>query len=219
MDNELRSSLTISLQVAAAATALVAICGTWAGRHLARREYRGKELVGGLTLLPLFLPPTVLGYYMTLLFGRRGPLGILAGTVGIDFTFTWLGAALASAAVAFPLMVQAARSAFEHIDRDLEDAAALDGAGRRKIFLHISLPLARNGLLSGVALTFARAIGEFGATLMIAGNIPGRTQTLPLAIYDAFTLGDDTLALHLALLLSGVSLAVILIGFRLGRSR
>jgi molybdate transport system permease protein len=219
VDQAVWSSLSISLKVAAASTLLVALLGTWTGRHLARGSYRGKEIVSSITLLPLFLPPTVLGYYMTLLFGRRGPIGEAAGAIGIEFTFTWLGAALASAAVAFPLMVQAARSAFEHIDRDLEDAAALDGAGRLRILLHIALPLARNGLLSGVALTFARAIGEFGATLMIAGNIPGRTQTMPLAIYDAFTLGDDALAFHLALLLTGVSLAVIVIGFHLGRSR
>ncbi len=209
----------ISLEVALAATVAVAILGGITGWHLARHRYPGRELVGGLSLLPLFLPPTVLGYYLTLLFGRRAPLGELLGRFGVEFTFTRLGAALASATVAFPLMVQASRAAFETIDRELEEAAALDGAGRRRVLLHVSLPLARNGLLGGMALAFARAMGEFGATLMLAGDIPGRTQTMPLAIYDAFTIGDDSLAFRLALLLTIVSLAVILIGFRLGRTR
>jgi molybdate transport system permease protein len=202
---EIWSSLAISLQVTAVATAVVAPLGGLTGWHLARRSYRGKEIVGGITLLPLFLPPTVLGYYLTLLFGRRGPIGGLLEPIGIEFTFTKLGAVLAGATVAF--------------DRELEDAAALDGAGRRQVLLRISLPLARNGLLAGVALTFARAIGEFGATLMLAGDIPGRTQTMPLAIYDAFTIGDDPLAFRLALVLTTLSLAVIVVGFRLGRAR
>lgn len=209
-------ALLISLKVASVATIIIALLGTLIGRHLARRRYRGKDLVDAATMLPLLLPPTVLGYYLTVIFGRRAPLGSFLASIGIEFTFTWLGAALASAVVALPLMVRASRSAFEGVDRDLEAAAAIDGAGHWGTFFHISLPLARNGLMGGVALAFARAAGEFGATLMLSGNIPGRTQTMPLAIYDAFTLGDDAAAMMMSLLLTGVSLVVIVISLRLG---
>ncbi len=203
------NALWLSLKVALVATFFVAVIGTFVGRHLARRRYRGKELLDAVTSLPLFLPPTVLGYYLTLLVGRRGALGGFLESIGIEFIFHWSGAALAGAVVAFPLMVRAARIAFQAVDRDLEDCAALDGAGRADTFFRIALPLARNGLMGGVALTFARAVGEFGATLMLAGNIPGRTQTMPLAIYDAFTLGDDEAALTMSLMLTGVSLVVV----------
>lgn len=211
------SALRLSLLVAATATLGVGIVGTWLGRHLARRRYRGKELLDAATSLPLFLPPTVLGYYLTLLAGRNGWFGPILSGLGIEVIFTWLGAALASAVVALPLMVRSARIAFESVDHDLEDCAALDGATHLQVLLQIVLPLARNGLTGGLALAFARAIGEFGATLMLAGNIPGRTQTMPLAIYDAFTVGDDHAAMTMSLILTGVSLVVVLLALRLGR--
>jgi molybdate transport system permease protein len=211
------SALRLSLLVATTATLGVGILGAWLGRHLARRRYRGKELLDAATSLPLFLPPTVLGYYLTILAGRNGWFGPVLSSLGIEIIFTWIGAALASAVVALPLMVRSARIAFEAVDGELEESAALDGATRFQILRHIVLPLARNGLAGGLALAFARAIGEFGATLMLAGNIPGRTQTMPLAIYDAFTVGDDHAAMTMSLILTSVSLTVVLLALRLGR--
>ena len=173
-------------------------------------------MLDALASLPLFLPPTVLGYYLTLLFGRSGPFGEALGGLGIEITFTWAGAAIAGAVVAFPLMVRSARIAFSSIDPELERAAELDGASRWNRWRYIILPLARSGLIGGLMLSFGRAIGEFGATLMIAGNIPGRTQTLPLAIYEAFTLGDDEAATIMAVILTGVSVVVVFVGLRRG---
>lgn len=209
--------LRLSLLVALTATFVVAIAGGALGRYLAVRDHVGKDFLDGLASLPLFLPPTVLGYYLTLLIGRNGPIGSLLDHAGIGLTFNWIGAAVASAIVAFPLMVRSARSAFEGIDPAIEECAALDGASRAERWRSIILPLARNGLTGGVVLAFGRAIGEFGATLMVSGNIPGRTQTLPLAIYDAFTVGDDRKAGILAALLTAVSLVVVILGLRLGR--
>jgi molybdate transport system permease protein len=212
-------ALLLSLLVAASATLVVALTGTLLGRWLSRRHHPLSDLVDGLASLPLFLPPTVLGYYLTLLVGRRTFIGGMLSDIGIEFTFTWLGAALASAVVAFPLMVRSARIAFEGIDRSLEESAALDGATRLGRWSHIVLPLARGGLAGGIVLAFARAVGEFGATLMLSGNIPGRTQTMPLAIYEAFTVGDDATASALSLLLTVISLVVVFVGLRLGRDR
>lgn len=208
--------LAISLKVALLATCIVAVVGTLLGRHLARRRYRGKALVDALVMSPMFLPPTVLGYYLTMVIRSRSPLGRFLASMDIEVMFTWWGAALASGVVALPLMVRSARIAFESVGRHFEEAAAIDGASRWATFAHIVLPLARNGLVGGIALTFARAIGEFGATLMVSGNIPGRTQTMPLAIYDAFTLGDDNTALLLSVILTAVSVVVVVISLSLG---
>ncbi len=213
------NALWLSLLVAAVASVVVAVIGTALGRHLAVRRYRGKELIDAFSSLPLFLPPTVLGYYLTVMLGRRSVLGSYLAEIGIEFTFTWLGAALAGAVVSFPLMVRAARIAFEGMVPELEESAGLDGASRWQTFWHITMPLARSGLIGGVVLAFARAIGEFGATLMVSGNIPGKTQTMPLAIYEAFVTGEDEVALMLSLILTGFSLVVVLIGLQLGRKR
>ena len=212
-------ALLLSLQVALVATAGAGVAGTLLGRYLARRHGFWPDLLDALASLPLFLPPTVLGYYLTILLGRNGPLGAPLQELGITFTFTWIGAAVAGMIVAFPLMVRSARIAFEAIDPELERAAELDGASRLDRWRHVVLPLARTGLAGGLMLSFGRAIGEFGATLMISGNIPGRTQTLPLAIYEAFTLGEDSAATIMALVLTGVSIVVVLVGLRLGRGR
>ncbi len=219
LTDTIRDPLLLSLLVASTATLVVGVSGGLLGRWLALRRNVGADLIDGLASLPLFLPPTVLGYYLTLLVGRRAPLGTFFSVFGIEFTFTWLGAALASGVAAFPLMVRSARIAFEGISQEVEDSAALDGAGRLARWRYILLPLARGGLAGGVVLAFARAIGEFGATLMLSGNIPGRTQTMPLAIYDAFTLGDDRTAAILSTILTAVSLVVVLIGLRLGRKK
>lgn len=213
------SALRLSLMVSALATALVAVTGTWAGWILARKEFRGRELVDALLSLPLVLPPTVTGYYLIVLLGRRGLLGgPLYDVTGLSLTFTWVACVIAGAVMAFPLMIRSARVAFEQLDRRHEIAAASLGHGRLSTFMRISLPLARRGLAAGVILAAARSLGEFGATLMIAGNIPGRTQTLPLAIYDAVISGEDGTALRLALLLTAVSVAVMIGAGRLGRT-
>lgn len=214
-------ALLLSLQVALVATVVVGVCGGLLGRIIARTAERGAttraDLLDAFASLPLFLPPTVLGYYLTLLFGRSGPLGRVLGEFGIAVTFTWIGAAIAGAIVALPLMVRSARIAFAAIDPEIERAAELDGASGLDRWRYVVLPLARSGLVGGLMLSFGRAIGEFGATLMVAGNIPGRTQTMPLAIYEAFTLGDDTAATTMAILLTLVSLLVVLTGLRTGR--
>jgi molybdate transport system permease protein len=212
------SALRLSLLVSALATVLVAVTGTWAGWILARREFRGRELLDALLNLPLVLPPTVTGYYLIVLLGRHGLVGgPIYRATGWSVTFTWVACVIAGAVMAFPLMVRSARVAFEQLDRRHEIAAASLGHGRLSTFLRVSLPLARRGLAAGVILAAARTLGEFGATLMIAGNIPGRTQTLPLAIYDAVISGEDRTALWLAVLLTSVSVAVMIGAGRLGR--
>jgi len=212
------SALRLSLLVSALATALVAVAGTWAGWILARRDFRGRELLDALLNLPLVLPPTVTGYYLIVLLGRHGLVGgPIYRATGWSVTFTWVACVIAGAVMAFPLMVRSARVAFEQLDRRHAIAAASLGHGRLSTFLRISLPLARRGLAAGVILAAARSLGEFGATLMIAGNIPGRTQTLPLAIYDAVISGEDRTALWLSVLLTSVSVAVMIGAGRLGR--
>jgi molybdate transport system permease protein len=212
-------ALSLSLLVATTATVLVAATGGLSGWLLARRRFRGREFVDALLNLPLVLPPTVTGYYLIVLLGRRGPVGRpLFEATGFSIPFTWVACAIAAGVMAFPLMVRAARVAFEEIDPRHELVAATLGHGRLSVLLRVSIPLARRGLAAGVVLSFARAAGEFGATLMLAGNIPGRTQTLPLAIYEAFMAGEDGTALVLSVLLTGVSVAVILVAGRLGRS-
>jgi molybdate transport system permease protein len=157
------------------------------------------------------MPPTVLGYYLIVLIGRRGWLGSwLLDTFGINLMFTWQGAVLASAVVAFPLVFKSARAAFEGVDSHLENAARTLGVSELGVFVRVTLPLAWRGILAGTMLAFARAMGEFGATLMVAGNIPGKTQTLSLAIYDAVQAGQDDLANFLVLLTSVVVIAILM---------
>jgi molybdate transport system permease protein len=212
------NALELSLLVALAATLVVAVVGTLAGWLLARRVFRGRELLDALLNLPLILPPTVTGYYLIVLLGRQGLLGEpLHALTGRSIPFTWVACVIAAVVMAFPLMVRAARVAFEEIDRRHEIVAASLGHGNVSIFFRVSVPLARRGLAAGTVLAFARALGEFGATLMLAGNIPGRTQTLPLSIYEAVMAGEDRSALLLSALLTGVSVIVVLLAGRLGR--
>jgi molybdate transport system permease protein len=178
------SAIRLSLQVAVTATIVSLPFGIALGYLLARRQFWGKSLVETFVSLALVLPPVVTGYLLLVLFGRRGWIGsVLDEWFGIHVVFTWKAAALASAVMAFPLMVRSIRVAFAEIDQRLEMAAGTLGAGRLETFARISLPLARRGILAGAVLAFARSIGEFGATVMVAGNLPGETQTIPLYIY------------------------------------
>jgi len=179
------SAIGLSLKVALTATVISFPFGIAFGYLLARRRFWGKGLVETLLSLPLVLPPVVTGYLLLVLLGRRGWIGsYLDQWFGFHLVFTWKAAALASAVMAFPLMVRSIRVAFAEVDTRLEKAARTLGAGRVETFARISLPLARRGILAGAVLAFARGIGEFGATVMIAGNIPGETQTIPLYIYS-----------------------------------
>lgn len=211
-------ALKLSFLVVGVATLVVAAAGTALGFLLAKREFRGKDLVDAALTLPMVLPPTVTGYYLILLLGRRGLLGgPLYHLTGWSVTFTWMAAAIASTVVALPLMIKSARAAIESVDIDYEIASCLMGKSGLETFFRITLPLASRGILAGVVLSFARAFGEFGATLMLAGNIPGKTQTMPLAIYEAVAAGEDERAMWLALALTGISVGVVYLTNRLSR--
>jgi molybdate transport system permease protein len=211
------SALRLSLQVAVAATALNALVGIPIAYALARRRFWGKGVVDLLVTLPLVLPPTVVGYYLIVLLGRRGVLGApFYDLTGWTVTFTWYAAVIAATVMALPLLVRTVRAAIESVDRDLERAAYTLGRSELRTALEVTLPLARNGILAGLVLAFARALGEFGATLMLAGNIPGRTQTVPLSIYTAVQTGESAEALGLVAVLTALSCLVLIAANRLG---
>ncbi len=207
--------LLLSLKVAGWATALSALSGTALGFWLARWRSPARELVDSLLTLPMVLPPTVLGYYLLVLLGRRGVLGETLAGWGIELVFTWQGAVIAAAVVAFPLVLKGARTAFEQVDPQLEAAARVLGLRESSVFFRVTLPLALRGIMAGVLLAFARALGEFGATLMVAGNLPGRTQTLSIAIYEAVQAGDDGTANLLVIITSATCVAALLLASRL----
>ncbi|WP_454751602.1 molybdate ABC transporter permease subunit [Cupriavidus necator] len=202
--------LLLSLKVAGWATALNAVLGVGAAWALARWRSPLRDVVDAVLTLPLVLPPTVLGYYLLVLVGRRGVFGEWLARLGIELVFTWQGAVLASTIVAFPLVLKSARAAFEGVDHQLENAARVLGVPEAGIFFRVTLPLAARGIIAGVLLAFARALGEFGATLMIAGNLPGRTQTLSVAIYEAVQAGDDNTA-NLLVLVTSVTCVLLLV--------
>jgi molybdate transport system permease protein len=211
------SALSLSIRVAVLATVLNALVGVPIAYLLARRRFPGRALVDLLTTLPPVLPPTVTGYYLIVLLGRRGWLGgPLYQATGWSIAFTWYAAVVAATVMALPLLVRTARAAFESVDRDLERAAYTLGRSELRTALEVTLPLARNGILAGLVLAFARALGEFGATIMLAGNIPGRTATVPLAIYTAVQTGEDATALLLVAILTVLSCLVIVASNRLG---
>ncbi|MBY4895503.1 molybdate ABC transporter permease subunit [Cupriavidus sp. AU9028] len=207
--------LALSLKVALWATAINAVLGIGTAWLLSRWRSPLRDLVDAVLTLPLVLPPTVLGYYLLVLVGRRGALGEWLASMGIELVFTWQGAVLASSVVAFPLVLKSARAAFESVDAQLENAARVLGAGEIALFFRVSLPLAVRGIAAGVLLAFARALGEFGATLMVAGSLPGRTQTLSVAIYEAVQAGDDRTANLLVLVTSVVCVVLLLAAGRL----
>ena len=217
MTDETLSALALSVRVAVLATLANAAVGIPLAYLLARRPFRGRALVDLLVTLPLVLPPTVTGYYLIVLLGRRGWLGapVYAAT-GWSIAFTWYAAVVAATVMALPLLVRTARAAIESVDRDLEKAAWTLGRSEWRTALEVTLPLARNGILAGLVLAFARALGEFGATLMLAGNIPGRTATVPLAIYTAVQTGEETTALALVAILTALSCVVLVVAGRLG---
>ena len=206
------SDIIITLQVATLATLLSIVVGTPLAWVLARYRFRGRSVVEALTTLPLVLPPTVVGYYLLRALGRSSALGrFLEEDLGVRLVFTWQGAAIAAAVLSAPLLIRTAQSAFEQVDPELERVAATLGRSRFSVFLSITLPLAMRGVAAGIALAFARAAGEFGATVMVAGNIPGETRTLPIAVYDAVQAGDIARANATALLLVGISLTCLML--------
>lgn len=205
------AALTLTLKVAGVATALNLILGIAAGFFLSRTRIPGRNFIEALLTLPMVLPPTVLGYYLLVLLGRRSGLGQwLEENFGIQIIFTWQAAVIATTIVSFPLICRPARAAFDAVDPRLEDAARVCGLGAGAVFFRVTLPLAARGILAGLLLAFARAMGEFGATLMIAGNIPGKTQTLSTAIYEAVQTGQEHTAAWLVIITSGVCVAVLL---------
>lgn len=187
-----------TVRVAALATVIMLPFGLAVAWLLARRTWRGKALVETLVALPLVMPPVATGLILLELFGRRGPVGaFLHEVVGIDVVFTWRAVVLAMGVMAFPLLVRSARTAFEQVSPRLEQMARTLGAGEARVFTTITLPLASRGVIAGVLLSFARALGEFGATVLVAGNIPGRTSTLSVSIYNFVQLGRDADAFRL----------------------
>lgn len=209
-------ALALTLKVSGLATAINVVLAIGVGYALARWNFVGRDVADALLTLPMVMPPTVLGYYLLVLIGSQGPLGAwLLQHFGIRLIFTWQAAVIAAAIVSFPLVFKSARAAFETVDPQLEDAARLLGLGEMAVFFRVSLPLAWRGILAGLLLSFARAMGEFGATLMVAGSIPGKTQTLSIAVYEAVQAGQDATANFLVATTSIVCIAVLLAAGRL----
>ena len=209
-------ALSLSLKVAGWATAINLLLGVGVGYALARWRFPGRDLVDAALTLPMVMPPTVLGYYLLVVIGSQGVIGAwLLEHFGIRLIFTWQAAVIAATIVSFPLVFKAARAAFETVDPQLEDAARTLGIRELAVFFRVSLPLAWRGILAGLLLAFARALGEFGATLMVAGSIVGKTQTLSIAVYEAVQAGQDDTANFLVAITSITCIAVLLSAGRL----
>ena len=209
-------ALALTLKVAGWATAFNLVLGLAVGYAIVRARFPGRDVLDAILTLPMVMPPTVLGYYLLVLLGSHGPLGAwMIEHLGIRLIFTWQGAVIAAMVVAFPLVFKAARAAFETVDPQFEDAARTLGMHEIAIFFRVTLPLAWRGILAGLLLSFARALGEFGATLMVAGSIPGRTQTMSIAVYEAVQAGQDDAANFLVAVTSIVCIAVLLAAGRL----
>jgi molybdate transport system permease protein len=202
--------LWLSLRVAGFATVISLAISLYVAHLLASSEWRGKEILDAVTTLPLVLPPTVLGYYLLVLFGRGSVLGRLYEWVfGSPLVFTWQAATLAALFHSTPLLIRFTRAAFETLDPSFGRAARNLGASEWKVFWRVTVPLARRSIFAAAALAFARSLGDFGITIMIAGNIPGRTQTIAVAIYDAVESGNGALARTLVLVISAVAIAIL----------
>jgi molybdate transport system permease protein len=211
--------LALSLRVALLATIITAAAGVPAAWLLARRRFAGRDLISAALLTPLVLPPTVLGYYLLMVIGRRGFVGRLLDARGIELAFTWRAAVLAAAVGSFALLIRTAQAGFESIDKRLEQAAQTLGHSDWSVFWTISVPLAWRSILAGTVLAFCRALGDFGITLMVAGDIPGRTQTLPLAIYDRVQSNQLQQANTFALVSVAIVVVLMLLLGRVARLR
>ena len=218
MATDFWSPVKLSIEVAAVSGVWVFILGLFFSKLMANTKFKGKAVVETVFLLPLVLPPSVVGFLLIVLFGRNSVVGqVIEWIFTQPVMFTWWAAVIASTVVAFPLMYQSAKTGFESIDEDIEHAARVDGANEFQLFLTISIPLAIKSIISGAILSFARALGEFGATLMFAGNIPGKTQTVSTAIYVAMDAGNMNLAWLWVMCLVGLSF-FMLIGMQLMKS-
>jgi molybdate transport system permease protein len=212
--------IKLSFAVAAVATLIALVAGSALSWLLARKRFPGRNLLDALVTLPLVLPPTVLGYYLLVLLGTRSAIGgFLYDRLGIRLTFTVTAAVIAATIHALPLVTKSLRAAFEGVNPELEAAASTLGLSNRLIFFRVTLPLASRGVLAATALAFARALGDFGITIMIAGNIPGKTQTASVAIYDAVQAGRNNEALTLAVIVSSIAVAMLYLINRFGRMR
>jgi molybdate transport system permease protein len=211
--------LWLSLRVAAISTALAFVLGLALAYLFANRSFRGKELLDALVTIPLVFPPTVLGYYLLVLLGRESVPGrIYEWAFGTPIVFTWQAAVIAALFHSAPLLIKSARAALESVDHSYERAARTLGASEWRLFLRVSLPLAWRSILAATALAFARALGDFGVTIMLAGNIPGRTQTVAVAIYDAVESGNGQTARVLVLVISAITLVILSLSNRLGNA-
>lgn len=216
--NSFTFPLLLSLKIAGISTLFSLVAGLWLAWLLANRTFRGKELLDALVTLPLIFPPTVLGYYLLVLLSRNSPLGhIYESVFGVPLVFTWPAAVVAATIHAIPLLVKSARAGFEQTDPVFQRAARSLGAGEWRIFWRVTLPLARRAIVAAGVIAFARSLGDFGATLMVAGDIPFRTQTAAIAIYDAVESNHTRLAAALTLVLSGVTLAIAYTANRIER--
>ncbi len=211
------SPLALSLWVSAWASVFALTGGIAISWVLVKSKFRFKWALEGLTLLALVLPPTVLGYYLLLFFGRQG-IGVFLAEFGLQVVFAWPGAVIAATVSAFPLVVQVVRTSLAEVTKEVEDAGQVDGCNRLQLFWYIDLGIAWRGIIAGGLLGFLRALGDFGATLMVAGNIPGHTQTLAMALYDAVQTNDTLRANELVLVLSSIAFGVLFVAMRLSKS-
>lgn len=208
--------LLLSLKVASFATAIALVAGVLGAFVLARVDFPGRELLDSVLTLPLVLPPTIIGYYLIVVVGRNGLIGHwLEEELGVRLIFSWQGAVVAASVMSLPLVLKSARAAFEGVPKELEDAARTLGKAEGPVFFLVTLPLAWRGILAGTMLAFARAMGEFGATLMVAGDLPGRTQTISMAVYDAVQSGDQETGAALMILTSVVCITILVASGRL----
>ena len=202
--------IILSIRVALVATAIAFFLGIFFAYLLTKKKIPGKNIWETILILPMILPPSIVGYLLLKLFGKRGPIGaFLLDTFGIQVVFTWIACVIAATVVALPLMYQNAKGAFQSVDPTLETAARTLGSSSFKVFRTVTMPLSIPGIVSGIVLTFARALGEFGATLMLAGNIPGRTQTIPTAIYYSVVTGKEDEAMNLVVVMVIFSFALV----------
>lgn len=211
MATDFWSPVRLSIEIASVSSVIVLVLGLVLGKVMANSKFKGKAIVETVFLLPLVLPPTVVGFLLIILFGRNSSAGQLIEWIFKQpVMFTWWAAVIASTVVAFPLMYQSSRTGFEAIDEDIENAARVDGANEFKLFIFVSIPLALKAIISGAILSFARSLGEFGATLMFAGNIPGKTQTTPTAIYIAIDSGNIEMAWLWVTSMIGISFLMLI---------